>query len=131
MQQIVPLLVVKDVLAAIDDYGRRLGFTAEFSHPPDKPMFATVKRQMVRIMFEAEASYMSKDGTGFKPRNPRGLGIELHLVMADGIDAYYETVMAAGADVIRPLFTTEYGMRQFTVRDAAGYLLTFIQHMTG
>lgn len=40
-------------------------------------------------------------------------------------DALFERVRARGADVMRPLADTDYGSREFTVRDPEGNLWSF------
>ena len=46
-------------------------------------------------------------------------------VVMDDPDALHERVRAAGADVFRPLATTDYGSREFAVRDPEGNLWSF------
>jgi len=128
--EIVPLLVVDDVRATIDYYQRTLSFDLDFSFPADSPTFATVRRQDVRIMFEAATSYAAKIEPG-SASGTRGQGVDLHIMVAEGIDGYYESVTRAGVTAVRPIFTTSYGMRQFTIRDLSGYVLTFIQNEAG
>ena len=56
------------------------------------------------------------------------MGIEGEVIVADSSgDATPEIAISLGAEVVRPIFTTSYGMRQFTIRDTNGYLLTFIK----
>lgn len=40
-------------------------------------------------------------------------------------DALYERVIQSGADVVRPLTDTDYGAREFAVRDPEGNLWSF------
>jgi uncharacterized glyoxalase superfamily protein PhnB len=124
---IVPLLTVDDVPATVDYYEGKLGFAREFVHPPDGPVFATVRYEGARLMFEAAAGFAAKYGMEAAVW-PRGRGVDLNVAMDGAIDAFYDRVRAAGAEIVRPIFTTGYGMRQFTVRDLNGYLLTFIKH---
>ncbi len=42
-------------------------------------------------------------------------------IAVDDVDSAYERVRAAGADIVRELEDTDYGSREFTVRDADGY----------
>ena len=126
MAAFVPLLVVDDVPATVEYY-EKLGFAREFVHPAEAPVFATVTFEGARLMFEAGAGFAAKFGMEATIW-PWGRGVDLNVAMDGAIDAYYGQVTAAGAEVVRPIFTTEYGMRQFTVRDLNGYLLTFIRH---
>lgn len=62
-----------------------------------------------------------KPGTAWS-REPGTAGT--YVVTTDP-DALYERVAAAGADIIRPLSGTDYGSREFTVRDPEGNLWSF------
>jgi len=46
-------------------------------------------------------------------------------VVADDIDALHERVTAAGADIIRKPEDTDYGSREFALRDPEGNLWSF------
>ena len=46
-------------------------------------------------------------------------------VVADDIDKLHERAAAAGADVLREPFDTDYGSRDFTARDPEGNLWSF------
>ncbi len=128
MATIVPLLAVDDVQAAVEYYEGKLGFAREFVHPADAPVFATVRFEGARLMLEAAPGFAAKYGLE-AAAGPRGRGMDVNVAMDGAIDELYAKVTAAGAEVVRPIFTTAYGMRQFTVRDPHGYLLTFIRHM--
>jgi len=123
---VVPLLAVDDVRAAVEFYETRLGFVREFVYPAEAPAFATVGRDGARLMLEAATGFAAKFGMEAAVW-PRGRGVDLNVTLDGDLDGYYGRVTAAGAEVARPIFTTEYGMRQFTVRDLDGYLLTFIK----
>ena len=46
-------------------------------------------------------------------------------VVTDDPDALHDRAVAAGAEVVRPLHDTDYGSRDFTVRDPEGNLWSF------
>jgi uncharacterized glyoxalase superfamily protein PhnB len=46
-------------------------------------------------------------------------------VVTDAPDALYERAVAAGAEVVAPLHDTDYGSRDFAVRDPEGNLWSF------
>ena len=128
MASVVPLLAVADVRVAVEFYENQLGFAREFVYPAAGPLFATVRLDGARLMFEAAGAFAAKYGETAAGQ-PRGRGVDLNLTVDGDIDAYYLKVTAAGTVPVRPIFTTDYGMRQFTVRDQDGYLLTFIRHV--
>jgi uncharacterized glyoxalase superfamily protein PhnB len=55
-------------------------------------------------------------------REPGGAGC---YVVTNDPDALYERVLQRKADVVRPLEKTDYGSREFTVRDPEGNLWSF------
>ena len=100
--------------------------------------------------FERHAVYQNEDGTiahaqltlgggmimlgsardnehGQQFRLPGELGgmetRSVYIVVPDA-EAAYARAVAAGAKVIRPLYDTPYGSREFSVRDAEGYTWT-------
>ncbi len=61
-------------------------------------------------------------GRNFKSPNETG-GIETrsaYLVVADA-DAVYARAQEAGATILRPIQNTDYGSREFTVKDPEGH----------
>lgn len=128
MREVTPLLVVDDVMAAVRFYTERLGFAADLVYPEANPVFATVKCGNARFMFEAAGAYSAKGGV--EPvGGARGEGVELYVTVSGDIDGYFNKLKAAGVSIARDIFTTDYGMRQFTIRDLSGYVLTFIKHL--
>ena len=48
-------------------------------------------------------------------------------LVVDNVDGYYERVVAAGAEIVKPLTTEPWGMREFGVRTADGHRMMFGQ----
>ena len=46
-------------------------------------------------------------------------------VYVDDVDGLHEELVARGAEILNDPVDTEYGMRDFRVRDPAGYVLAF------
>ena len=64
----------------------------------------------------------------FGMKTPREVGAVtqgVYLIVDDGIDAQYERARAAGAEVVRELHETDYGSRDYVVRDPEGNLWSF------
>ena len=58
-------------------------------------------------------------------KTPRELGAVnqgVYLVVDEDIDAHHERAVAAGAEVVRALHDTDYGSRDYIVRDPEGNL---------
>lgn len=49
-------------------------------------------------------------------------------VRVDDVDAAYEEVLAAGAEVVHPLVTEPWGVRRFFVRAPGGVVVNVAQH---
>ncbi|GAB95044.1 putative glyoxalase superfamily protein PhnB [Kineosphaera limosa] len=60
----------------------------------------------------------------YKPDNPwcREPGTAGVYLVTDDLDTVYARAQAAGADIIRPLEDTDYGSREFGLRDPEGNL---------
>jgi len=108
--QPVPELPVADVERAQQHYRDALGFEIGWLYP-DKGIGA-VLREKVTIFFR-------KRERPFEPA--------IHWMFAPDIDATYAELQASGANIVEPLETKPWGIRQFTVRDLDGNLF-YIHH---
>lgn len=110
-EQLHPGFPVSDVLAAVDFYTSKLGFTLGFTWG-DPPAMAGVNLGGVSI-------HLSR-GT------PNPAGASVYFVVGD-TDALYEFHRANGVEIVEPPEDREYGMRDYGVRDLYGYELGFGQ----
>jgi len=62
-----------------------------------------------------------------KPGNPWAAPSGLYVAVPD-IDAHHARAKAAGADIVMPLRETDYGSREYSVRDCEGRLWSFGTH---
>jgi uncharacterized glyoxalase superfamily protein PhnB len=111
----------RDAPAAIDWLCQVLGFTrhAVYSTPDGSIGHAelTLGGGMIMLGSEKKDDY----GRGFK--SPSDLGAEtrsVYLVVPDA-DAVYARAQASLATIVRPLQATEYGSREFSVKDPEGH----------
>ena len=49
----------------------------------------------------------------------------IYAIVDDGIDAHYERAVAAGAEIVMDIHDTDYGSREYLVRDPEGNLWSF------
>lgn len=49
-------------------------------------------------------------------------------IEVDDVDAVYERVRAAGAEIVYPITSEEWGLRRFFVRDPNGAVINVTQH---
>ena len=73
---------------------------------------------------------LGSEGAG-DPRVHCPPGTGATYVAADEIDLRNEQSVAAGAEVIRPLNDTDYGSREFSVRDPEGNIWSFGTYRAG
>ena len=107
MNHLVPELPVADVERAQKHYRDVLGFEIGWLHEDE---IGAVSRDEVAIFFR-------KRSVPFEPA--------VHWVFADNIDASYEEMKSSGANIVEPLETKPWGLRQFTVRDLDGNIFYF------
>jgi PhnB protein len=119
LHTVTPRLVVRNGAAAIDFY--RAAFSAEeigerFTGPDGEVIHA-----QLRI---GDSVVMITEDTGDAPaRSPDSLGGAVSAIMATywtDVDATWDRVIAAGAEVVFPLADQFYGLRGGRVRDPFG-----------
>ena len=118
---VIPALRYKDAPAAIEWLCTVFGFArqAVYAQPDGSIAHAqlTLGGGMIMLGSEKDDEY----GRGFK--SPSDLGVETrgtYIVVADA-DAAFARAQAAGATVVRPLQDTNYGSREFSVKDPEGH----------
>ena len=75
--------------------------------------------------FRGAVVMLSSAGAGREPFRSLPAGGRLVYCALDEVDALYERVRAAGADVAVEIMDTDYGSRDFTLRDPEGNLWAF------
>lgn len=118
---IMPALRYKDAPAAIDWLCQVFGFSrhAVYANPDGSIAHAELALGGGMIMLGSEKN--DEYGRNFK--SPQDVGAETrsaYIVVADA-DAVFARGQAAGAIVVRPLQNTDYGSREFTVKDPEGH----------
>lgn len=108
-EQVVPVLMVSDVLAAADFYTTKLGFTLGFTWG-DPPVYGGVNLDAVSV-------HLAR-GT------PNPTGASISFLVGDA-DELYEFHRAHGVEIVEPPGDREYGLRDYGVRDLHGYQLSF------
>lgn len=118
---IMPTMRYRDAHAAIEWLCSVLGFSKHVVY--DGPNGTVGHAELVlgngMIMLGSEKD--DEYGNGFK--TPGELGAETrsaYVVVADA-EAVWERARAAGAAVVRPIQNTEYGSREFTLKDPEGH----------
>lgn len=119
LPNIIPALKFKDAPKAIEWLGKAFGFEKQFVVPGEKNTVAHAQ-----LRHGAGMIMMGSEGKP-DPANPwttEPLGI---YVVVKEIDAHYARAKAAGAEIVRPIADTDYGSREYSVRDCEGHLWSF------
>jgi uncharacterized glyoxalase superfamily protein PhnB len=116
---IFPALRYKDAPAAIEWLGKAFGFEKQFVVPGEDN---TVAHAQLRL-----GAGMIMMGSGGKPdpNNPWATEKYGTYAVVKEIDAHYARAKAAGAEIVRPIADTDYGSREYSVRDCEGHLWSF------
>jgi uncharacterized glyoxalase superfamily protein PhnB len=105
----VPELPVADVERAREHYRDALGFEMGWLYP-GKEIGAVLRGNVVTL-------FLRKREPPFEPA--------IHWVFAPEIDATYLELQYLGANIVDPLETKPWGLRQFTVEDLDGNIFYF------
>jgi uncharacterized glyoxalase superfamily protein PhnB len=115
-----PGLQYRDADAAMRWLEDVLGCTRRQDHRDDD---GTVVH--AELDFRGAVLMLSSAGVGREPFRSLPAGERLIYCGLDAVDALYEQVREAGADIALEITDTDYGSRDFTVRDPEGNLWAF------
>jgi uncharacterized glyoxalase superfamily protein PhnB len=117
-----PILGYRDLEAAIDWLCRVFGFEPLEVMRNEDGSYAHVE---LRLGAGVIMPTTTRDQTN--PENPweGPIGTQGLYVALDGVEAHYERAVAEGAEIVRPLATTDWGSREYTARDLEGNLWAF------
>jgi len=139
MKKLNPNLMVRDVRETVEFYVNNLGFTLVMAVPESqdgilteipkdkKAVYAMIKNRNVEIMFQAEASL--KEDVPVFANIPIGASICLYIEM-ENVDGFYRGIKDK-VKVVKELFTTWYGMKEFYISDNNGYVIGFAEQAKG
>ena len=123
---VTPNLLVQDIERSTTFYRDVLGFTVKQTVPEAAPfVFVWLERDGVPVFLNdpraADHDYPEAS------RRPAGGTATMFFIISD-VDAFHANV-APGANVIMPLKTQFYGMREFAIEDPDGHILTFAERV--
>jgi catechol 2,3-dioxygenase-like lactoylglutathione lyase family enzyme len=110
-EQLHPGLAVPDLSAAMDFYVNRLGFRHAFSYG-DPPDFAGMNLGGVQIFLQTGKPTPGPDASA------------AYFIVGNA-DSLYEFQRANGVEMVVEIADRPYELRDYTIRDLNGYLLTF------
>jgi catechol 2,3-dioxygenase-like lactoylglutathione lyase family enzyme len=122
--KLTPNLIVSSVDRSLAFYEGVLGFTRGMTVPEQGPFaFAAVTSGPVEIFFN-DRSTVAKESPQFAGRSLGG-GNTMFIEI-EGIDAYHAQIKDR-VQIVMPLVTQWYGMREFAIEDPDGYVITFAE----
>lgn len=135
MDKLNPNLMVKDVRATVDFYQKNLGFEFVMAVPEtqdkildtldtEQPIvYALVKNGNVEMMFQVEESF--KEDIPALKDVAFGASCSFYIEIKN-LEDFYAKVKDK-VEVVKELFTTWYGMKEFYIRDNNGYILAIAE----
>ena len=121
MQTIFPILRYTDARAAIRWLCAAFGFRERFSVPETGPF---VRHAQLSLGTNLIMLGSSRDD-GLKSPQTLGAATQALCVYVPDIDEHYEKARLAGAEISSPPQDTDFGFREYHVRDPEGHLWTF------
>ena len=124
---VTPNLIVRNIEASTAFYRDTLGFTVKQTVPDAAPfVFVWLERDGIPV-FLNDPKAVEKDVPGVSAR-PAGGTATLFFVLT-GVDDLHAEV-ASKTRIVMSLRTQFYGMREFSVEDPDGHLLTFAERVS-
>ena len=117
-----PGLQYEDADAAIEWLENTIGCARREVHKDDDNDGAVVHAE---LEFQGAVIMLSSAGIGREPFSSLPAGDRLVYVAIADPDSLHDRAVAAGAEVALPLTDTDYGSRDFTLRDPEGNLWSF------
>jgi len=125
-KKLTPNLLVANVERSLAFYVDVLGFERGMTVPDASPfVFASVTSGAVEI-FLNDAATAVKEYPAFAGR-PLGSTGTLYIEV-EGVDALHDRLKAT-TNILMPLATQFYGMREFAFEDRDGYVITFAERV--
>ncbi len=124
VKRLTTVLLVKDIEPVIHFWVDRLGFTKTIEVPDGNKLgFVAFQKGTAEVMYQTYAS-VEKDAPK-EVAATAGKGPSYLYMEVDNLDA----VLAAMKDLnlVMPVRTAFYGMREFSVQDPGGHFITFAQ----
>ena len=122
---IFPALRYRNGAAAVEWLGKVFGFEKHMVVPGPQGNVAHAEMKLGSGMIMLGSG---QHGSASDPWNEVQQGV---YVQVEDVDGHYARARAAGAEIVRPLQDTDYGSREFSVRDPEGHLWSFGTYLPG
>lgn len=118
---IMPAMRYRDANAAIEWLCHVLGFEKHAVYPGPNGTVGHAELKLGGGMIMLGSGKDDEYGKNFKPPGELGFETRSVYVVVKDADAAYARAQAAGAPVVRPIQNTDYGSREFSIKDPEGY----------
>jgi uncharacterized glyoxalase superfamily protein PhnB len=119
---VVPALRYRNAPAAIDWLCQVLGFEKRVVYPGPKGSVGHAELTLGGGMIMLGTQKDDEHSRRFKsPEELGGMATAGVYVVVGDADAVYARAQAAGAPIVRPIQNTDYGSREFSVKDPEGH----------
>jgi len=122
MQTIFPILRYNDARGAIRSLCATFGFAELFSVPESGP---SVRHAQLKLGTNVVMLGSVRPDEGMASPQAVGAATQALYVYVEDLDAHYERARAAGAQIVSPPEGTDFGSREYHVRDVEGHLWAF------
>ena len=120
MRTIYPVFRYTDPRAAIDWLGAAFGFRVHAMHEAPDGSVAHAE-----LLFDDGMVMIGRRPDTAPPRVRPAYDDYAVYVAVDDVDAHHDRARAAGAEVVRPPFDTDYGSRDYVARDLEDNVWSF------
>jgi uncharacterized glyoxalase superfamily protein PhnB len=125
----IPFLSYEDASAALDWLERAFGFKRKEVHAGENGTVVHAEMRFADGMVMLGSA--GENDLGMKtPKELGAVNQGVYVIVDERIDEHYERAVAAGAEVVRPIHDTDYGSRDYVVRDPEGNLWSFGTYRT-
>jgi uncharacterized glyoxalase superfamily protein PhnB len=122
MGYISPTLAARNMKQTIDFYTNSLGFKLGMVFPDvNNPEYADLSKDDMVLMF------IPARNLGISSKQKLGAGVNLYMQIDGDINEYYSELKKKGVTISVDIKDEPFGIRDFTIEDLNGYLLTFNQ----
>jgi uncharacterized glyoxalase superfamily protein PhnB len=126
MGYLSPTMAVRDMVSTIEFYRDQLGFKLGMAFPDvGTPEYADLSKDGMVLMF------VPTRNCGIDDSEKLGVGVSFYMQIDGDIDKYYKELKKKGIKIVIDIKDEPFGIRDFSVADPDGYLLTFNQKIQG
>jgi len=122
MQTIFPILRYNDARGAMRSLCTNFGFVELFSAPESG---AIVRHAQLRLGTNVIMLGSVRPDERMASPQVLGAATQALYVYVDDLDAHFERARSAGAEITSPPRDTDFGSREYQVRDLEGHFWTF------